>query len=367
LLHWQRSASSPAKPESNRPARWRVIQARRETRDSHRRTSKSVVSLTAAINSVDFVPGRAGELAFVGSAEGVATTTVSLESKAMALSLIQTSSRGAPPEQETTDKRTIRSVNIPHIPLEDTVLAAEVQNVRAMGSNDTLEGVIQVINNRLGKMASRHDLTLEHHRLGALKGEILDADASSLVNLFTLFGETQEAEVDFALGTAATDVRGKCSQVIRTMKRNLKLPRPAGARVWALCSDSFFDALISHDNVKGVYDGWAAAERRLGESYVHGVFEFGGIFFENYEGTDDNSTVTIATDKVQFFYTNVPGLYAEYYAPADFMETVNTIGLPRYAKAAPDTEFNRWVKLHTQQNPLPLCLRPKTLMIGKRA
>ncbi len=326
-----------------------------------------VVSLTAAINSVDFVPGRAGELAFVGAAEGVSTTTVSLESKAMALSLIQTSSRGAPAPQETIDKRTIRSVNIPHLQVEDTILAAEVQNVRAMGSNDTLEGVIQVVNSRLGKMASRHDLTLENHRLGALKGEILDADTTSLVNLFTLFGETQEAEVDFELDADATDVRGKCAGVIRTMKRNLKLPRPNGSRVWAFASDAFFDALISHANVKGVYDGWAAAERRLGESYVHGVFEFGGIFFENYEGTDDNTTVGIAVDKVRFFYINVPGLYAEYFAPADFLETVNTIGLPRYAKAAPDTEFNRFVKLHTQQNPLPLCLRPKTLMIGKRA
>ena len=43
------------------------------------------------------------------------------------------------------------------------------------------------------------------------------------------------------------------------------------------------------------------------------------------------------------------------------METVNTVGLPRYAKLAPDGRFNQFVELHTQQNPLPLCLRTKTL------
>ena len=54
------------------------------------------------------------------------------------------------------------------------------------------------------------------------------------------------------------------------------------------------------------------------------------------------------------------------YAPADYIETVNTIGLPRYAKQATDQEFGRWVKLHTQSNPLPICTRPKTLIKGKR-
>jgi hypothetical protein len=34
--------------------------------------------------------------------------------------------------------------------------------------------------------------------------------------------------------------------------------------------------------------------------------------------------------------------------PADFVETANTIGLPRYAKQAVDQQFARWVMLHVQ-------------------
>ena len=327
----------------------------------------SVVSLTNAINKMDHVPGRVGELAFAGAGEGINTYTPVVEEKSESLTLIQSSARGAPAEQETVDKRTLRSLVVPHIKLEQTINAYQIQNVRAFGSSDALVGVQAVINQQLGKLARRHDLTLEHLRFGAIKGDVLDADGSSLANLFTVFNVTQETEVDFALTTTTTDVRGKCSDVIRKMKRNAKTLLPSSARVHALCSDEFFDSLINHDNVKGVYDGWAAAERRMGESYVHGIFEFGGIFFENYQGTDDNSTVAVAANKVHLFWANVPGLYAEYYAPGDFMETSNSIGLPRYAKLAQDMEFNRWVKLHTQQNPLPICLRPKTLMKGKKA
>lgn len=328
----------------------------------------SALSLTAAINKVDYVPGRAGEVAFAGVGEGVSTTSVVIEEKSEGLSLISTAPRGAPSEQETANKRTARSLSVPHIPADDTVRADEVQNVRAFGSDSALQGVQALVNGRLSKLAARHDLTLENLRLGALKGEITDADGSTIYNLFTEFGVSQEASVNFALGTGTTDVRGKCQTVIRKMRQNAKLAIPSSARVHAFCGDDFFDALLSHANVKGVYDGYAAAERRLGDSYAHGIFEFGGIFFENYRGTDDGSTVGIGTDAVRFFWSGVPGMYAEYYAPADFMETVNTVGLPRYAKVVPDPSgLNRFARIHTQQNPLPLCLRPKTLMVGARA
>ena len=62
----------------------------------------------------------------------------------------------------------------------------------------------------------------------------------------------------------------------------------------------------------------------------------------------------------------VPGLFRQYNTPANFVETANTIGLPRYAKQAVDQQFGRWVMLHVQSNPLPICTRPRVLIKGKR-
>lgn len=324
-----------------------------------------LVSMTAAINKMDFVPGRAGDLVFAGIGEGITTTTAMMEEYAETLSLLSTKPRGAPAAQNAAIKRVVRSVPVPHIPEDDTITAAEVQNVRAFGSDSELQGVQAVVNQRLSRMTKKMDLTLENLRLGALKGVVKDADGSTLVSMFTLFNVSQQGDINFATGTDATDIRGKCASVIRAIKREVKAPWPNGARVHALCSDGFFDALLKHPNVKGVYDGYAAAERRLGESYVHGIFEFGGIFFENYQGTDDNSTVTIASNEYIAFPVGVPGVFAEYYAPGDFMETVNTVGLPRYAKLVPDPSgLNRSVIIHGQMNPLPVCLRPRVLIKG---
>lgn len=348
----------------------------------------NLVSMVAAINGIDHVPGRSGELAFAGAGEGVAVTTVSIERKDEALTLIQTSARGGPSPKETQEKANIRAVNIPHVKLEDTIGAHQIQGVRQFGSTDVLRGAQSVVNGQLAKMTRRHDLTLEYLRLGALKGKILDADGSTIEDLFDLFGITNDNsdvggsasdagprifDLDLnGLASDPTDLRVKCQAVSRFLRRNAKMVLPSSARVWAFCGDGFFDKLISLADVKAVYTNTDEQRVRLGANYAFGAFEFGGIVWENYQGTDDVSgeeasegdltgKVGVATDEAHLFLTGVPGLYAEYFAPADFMQTINTIGLPRYAQIAPDPMFNRYVEIHTQQNPLPLCLRPKTL------
>lgn len=335
----------------------------------------SLVSMVAAINNIDYVPGRAGECAFVGTAEGVATNTVTIERKGVSLSLIQSSARGGPSPQEGGDKANIRPVSIPQVKLESTIGADQIQGVRQFGTVDQLVSAQSVVNGRLGKMQSRFDLTLEHQRLGALQGLIKDADGSTMCDLFELFGATQHVvDMDLSgLASDSVDLRIQCQRLARFVRRNAKMVVPSTALVRVFCGDTFFDQLISREDVKRTFLQTDEQRARLGQNYAFGSFEYGGIVWENYRGTDDGkdsgdvggavqATVGVAPDEAIAFLTGVPGLYAEYYAPADFMETANTIGLPRYAKLATDPKWNRWVELHVQMNPLPLCLRPQTLI-----
>lgn len=48
-------------------------------------------------------------------------------------------------------------------------------------------------------------------------------------------------------------------------------------------------------------------------------------------------------------------------APADFIETVNTMGRPLYSKLSIDKDLQRWVNIHAQSNPLPICMRTGVL------
>jgi surface antigen len=49
-------------------------------------------------------------------------------------------------------------------------MADEVQGVREFGSESSVQSVQTIVNERLGDMAAKHDLTLENLRLGAIKG-----------------------------------------------------------------------------------------------------------------------------------------------------------------------------------------------------
>lgn len=320
-------------------------------------------SLTAAVNNLDYLPQRTRDLG-IFEAESIETTTVMVEEQSGTLTLVQSSERGGPPRTRTENRRTARTLNVPHIAVGDRIYAESIQNVRAFGGTQ-LETIQNIINQRMAKLRRDIEATHENLRLGALKGTILDADGSTtLHNLFTVFGVSQISEVDFALDDSSTDVLGKCNAIYRSMAAELGALGNGGFRIHALCSSGFFDSLINHANVKATYINWAAAEA-LRQNQAYRVFSFGGIDFEDYRGSDDGTTISIAANKAQFFPI-VRGLYKMYYSPADYQETVNTPGLPFYAKQAPDPQWNKYTDIEVQSNPLPICLKPRVLMVAKR-
>ena len=62
-----------------------------------------------------------------------------------------------------------------------------------------------------------------------------------------------------------------------------------------------------------------------------------------------------------YLYPTGADIFKTWFAPADFVETVNTIGLPRYAKQKV-MDFEKGVIIHTQSNPLPINLRPRAVI-----
>jgi hypothetical protein len=107
-----------------------------------------------------------------------------------------------------------------------------------------------------------HEVTLEHHRVGAIKGQILDADGSTvLYNLFTEFGVEQQA-LHIALSNAAANVRQKAVAIQRLIENELGGEPVTGYR--AFCGDDFFDGLLEHAKVKGAlkYQESEVAARR---------------------------------------------------------------------------------------------------------
>jgi hypothetical protein len=323
-----------------------------------------MAALTAAINKIPNTYGRLEQLNLM-TPQGVRTRTIIVEEMSGVLNLLPTQPVGAPGTQGTTGKRKVRSFVIPHIPHDDAVLPEEVQGIRAFGSETETDALANLLALKLQNMRNKHAITLEYLRMGALKGVILDADGSTLYDLYAEFGITAKT-VSFALGNAGTEVLLKVLEVKRYIEDNLKGEFMTGIN--CLCSAGFYDAFTTHAKVKEAFM-YFQRNQQLGNDYRSG-FTFGGITFEEYRGqaTDAAGNVRkfIADDEAQFFPVGTANTFRTYFAPADFNETANTLGLPLYAKQEP-RKFGRGTDLHTQQNPLPICLRPEVLVKGTKA
>jgi len=327
----------------------------------------SLRSLTDAINKIKFVPGWLSARG-IFNANGIPTDTAMIEEKNGVLSLISPTPRGGPGQTLDKGKRALRPITIPHFEINDAVMAIEVQGIRAFGSETETETVQGKVAERLGIATQSLAATEEYARIGAVKGVVTYADGSTL-DLFDVFDVSQIGELDMNLDSSADDgsLREDCAGIVRTIAGELDGTPFSG--VTALCSDSFYDALIKNKEVRGTYLNQAEAAQLRGGyvdnggAGIFGSFNFGGIDWFNYRGAVGGVSF-IDADKAHFFPTGVPGLFRTLYGPADYEETVNTMGLARYARqyAMPNGKGRN---LDSQMNSLNICTRPRVLLKGK--
>ena len=320
----------------------------------------SMVNLTKEIN---ILPNNYGKLKQMNlfKLKSVTTRSIFVEEMNGVLNLLPTRPPGAPGTVGKHGKRTARSFTIPHIPHDDIVLPEAYEGIRAFGQESQLTAVSQIVNDRLQEMRNKHAITLEHLRIRALQGLMIDADGSTIYNYFTEFGITKKT-VDFLLGTSTTKISSKCREVVRHIEANLKGEVMTG--VHCFVDEDFFDDFITHALVKEAYANYAEAQTVLGGDVRKG-FKFGGITWEEYVGTatdaDGTARKFITADYGIAFPVGTMGTFQTIFAPADFTETANTLGKELYAKQEP-RKFNRGVDIHTQSNPLPICNRPAVLV-----
>lgn len=328
-----------------------------------------LVSLTTAINKLPYKPSRLGEMG-IFQQNGIATTTVVMEEQQGKLSLVQTAARGSMPRVQSTRTRKTRAFPVNFLPQNDTIMADEVQNVRQFGSEDQTAGVAQVVNDKMQRLRQNLETTIEYHRVGAVLGKTYDADGSTvLFDWFSEFGLTQY-EIDFDFSSANLNVSDMALSVIQLMEDSLGAQ--TYTRIRAICGNFFFKNLIQHASIKDAFKAWQIGSG-FNQTQVYGVnspqvkregFEFGGIVWENYRGYIGSSPF-IPTDECRFILEGVPDLFKETYSPAPFIETVNTVGKPVYAKQKV-MDFNVGIEIHVNSSPLVYCTRPQTIIKGVR-
>lgn len=333
----------------------------------------STFQMTEAVEKVPYQPQVLGSMN-IFDPDPIRTTAVAVEERQGTLKLIGFSQRGQGGTQRTTEQRKMRYFDVPRLMHDDTVYAHELQNIRAFGTESELMQVQAEVARRTagptGLLASV-EYTKEYLRLAAVQGLVLDPkDGSTLYNWFDEFGISAPTETGFNLAAGtANSLRPIINGIIRKMARAAQGAFTPNTKVVALCGDSFYDSFVNHPDVIRTFVNWSDARdiRDGSAGAAFSAFEFAGVSWVNYRGSDDNSSIKIADDKVKFFPQGAPGIFREAMAPGETFEWVNTPGRPVYMLNVPDRDRNMWVKLEAYAYPLFLCTRPEVLASGKAA
>lgn len=330
---------------------------------------------TDLTEQVNRIPNIYGLLQAMGmfSSEGISSIFVEVRVQDGLLRVLSAQERGGPGIEGKRDKGKSLIFKVPHFPQFDLIAPADIQNMlRAVGRarsavtfDDELAKVLDVLRNN-------HAITREFIRLGALKGVVVDGDGTELYNLFDEFEVTKKV-VDFALGTAGTDVMAKCEEVHDHVIANLKGEVSDGVEV--MVSGAFFGKLITHAKVEKFYLNAEQAtsltrfERdRLGGNWGR-VFEFGNVRFRENKttfplkiGDTVTSTPAIAANKGHAYPTGTRNTFKTFDAPPDTLGAVNTAPSDEVFISPEVLKHGKGVELWSESNTLAICNRPEVLV-----
>lgn len=319
----------------------------------------SLQTLTAKVNDRPYVPGQVSKSGLFEE-DSVATTMISIEKDGMTLGIVEPSKRGGPGETTGDDDREMTPFAIDHFQRDDTVKADEVQNVRAFGTTDELEDLQSRMIRKMDKHLLHLDMTVEHLRVGALKGIVTSGKGKVLHDLYARFGIPVPASVPLSLDQDE-------ARVDEILEKDV---------AWSIedSLDSFYEGfhvytgrlfhlmLWNHRRVRETFLSTSGAEVLRGP--VPDVYKLGKFTFERFrtgaKATQAAGAAFIADNEARVAPKGVPGLFITRFAPADYEETVNTPGLPRYMKqyALPGGKARM---VEVQSNPINLCTRPQAL------
>lgn len=310
--------------------------------------------LNAYVNNLPMTPTRIAQMGLFKEAGLVGTNIVKIGISNQKLVLVPNTPRGAPAQPKRLAPNNVRLFETAHLPQRSTVMADELLN--AFNPQDPRQQNIAAVVNALQQTHRRdNDYTIEYHRLGAIKGEVLDADGSVIWDLYDLFN-VQQLTVAMQLGNANTKVRTKCLEIKRKVEAELGGVPFTG--IHAFVGSEFMDELIDHKDTRAAFerqqDGAALRDDpRKG-------FTFADITFEEVSG-GFGAQPFINPSEGYAFPLGVPDMFITRFAPADYLEAVKGQGLPYYSKAEA-LRMNKGIELESQSNPLNINTRPRAVI-----
>lgn len=315
-------------------------------------TFGNAAELTAAINVASYTPGTLARLKQF-SESGISTTEAVIDYATEVVRLVPSAPRGGVAEPYQSGTQEGVKIGAIHLPHRATVYADECQDKRAFGTTD-LDSPLALRTRKLSGMRTNIEATIENLRFGAIRGKLLDFDGTELLDLYALFGITQTF-LSLNLNVTTTQILNRVIDAERASEDNLGGAVPSG--FIALSSPTFMDAL----RLNPAYDTALRHGRPVDllKDYRTSITVGNTTFIECRSAP--GLPVRIPAGEAYLVPQGIADLLLTRYAPGDYMDTVNSPGLPLYVKSE-ELPFGKGYGLEAQSNPINFCSRPGAII-----
>lgn len=322
-------------------------------------------NLTASINVPPYKTGRPAQLGIFTDAP-IHTTYVRLGIEEDELTVIPARERGGESNLNMRGGKKGVTFDIPHFPLDDAITPSDIQNLNAWGEDGIMLGLGDVYNNKLELMRSKHDLTHSYLDWGALNGQVLDGEGKLLLDLWSTFDLT-ETSFAIPLDVASTVISEHNRKAKARLRKELRGTASTGVRV--LAGANFFDAYVSHPNVKEELRAYKGEGANPGRDDIEDIFTFAGVTLERideeYAVRQPNGALikkpAVNPDEALMIPMGTP-FFKRYIAPPDTLSEANRKPENKVFVSTETLAHDKGKEIHTESNVLPICVRPQLMI-----
>jgi hypothetical protein len=214
-------------------------------------------------------------------------------------------------------------------------------------------------------------LTFEYMMLEMVKtGKFVDINGNVLIDCGTEMRSQADIQNNVAFSIpvetfdftalANGDLREKLNTIARTIRRGSRGKFMGDTRIHVLVGDDFFDALGKNAEVRNHVSRNAQVEWVQGNN-PWDTIEYAGFVFENYRGTDNQTTVDVELDEGHAFPTDTRGIFKHYVSHGESFADLGTVGREWYVDVNPDLVHDRYVDIEVASYPMLFCTCPDVL------
>lgn len=321
--------------------------------------------LTDWTEEVNVIPNSWGTIGQLGlfQSEPVSEHSVTFEEIIKDGALIVDRVRGDRANVSKDANRKLHVFAVPHFPLSDYISPQDIQGKRAYGSAGDAENLAAVRTRKMERIRRDHAWTLEAARAQAIVlGTVYAPSGTVTQNWQTEFGKTRTTS-DFVFSVATTDIGAAIEKGIAAIQDNAGSSTTMTAII-ALCSPTFFAALISHATTKTAYQYYSSTQEPLrqrlgGSTAMHREFFHMGVRFIEMRDSY-NGTALIPTNKA-FMLPQGSDAFKTYFSPANKFFLTNTLGEEAYFFETPDNKGEK-IEIDSESNFVNAVLRPELIV-----